>query len=288
MEFPAMAVRPTTAPAGRGAEATSSASPAWRRAVTPAEAVAVGSLIAAGLVVFSVHLGTASWAFDEFFFGILGVNFLHRGLLPVGRRPPLSGRLPHRSRPGSPRPGRTGEVRLTAATAGLATAGVPYVFARRAAGPRAAVAAAALWIFVRHASVMAGTALAAVTIERFDLLDPFMALFAAATLYAGWCWAETERWSWAAAAGAFAGLATASKLIGALVLVPVVVTAVLAGGDRRRRLAQAVLVVALCPAVLWLSFGGAIPDAPQRVHDIADQARAQKDAGHPAVVAGSV
>ena len=284
-----MAVRPSTAPAGGGAEVPRSAAPAAsRRPVTAAEAVAVAALLAAGLVVFFVHLGTASWAFDEFFFGILGVNFLHGdfsqtvGVHPylavylIGLVPTVLDRL------------GTGEARLTAATAGLATAGVLYVFARRVAGPRAAVAAAGLWIIVPHASVMAGTALAAVKIERFGLLDPFMALFAAATLYAGWRWAETERWSWAAAAGVLAGLTTASKLIGALVLVPVVVTALLAGGDRRRRLAQAVLVVVVCPAVLWLSFGGAIPDAPQRLHDIADQARAQEDAGHPAVVAGSV
>ena len=48
----------------------------------------VGPPATIGLVVFFVHLGTASWAFDEFFFGILGVNFLHGDFSQtVGTRP---------------------------------------------------------------------------------------------------------------------------------------------------------------------------------------------------------
>jgi 4-amino-4-deoxy-L-arabinose transferase-like glycosyltransferase len=241
-----------------------------------------------GAFVFFVHLATPSWGFDEFFFGVLGVNFLHGdwhrtvGVHPylavelIGLVPRVLGEF------------GTGVVRVAPATAGLATAGVLYAFARRVAGPRAAVAAAALWILLPHAAVMAGAPLAAVKIERFALLDPFMAFFDAVALYAGWRWAESEGWPWAAATGLAIGLATASKLIGALVLVPVLATVLLPGGERRTRLRQAALVVVLCPVVLWLSFGGAIGDAPQRLRDILDQAGDQNADGHATVVAGHV
>jgi hypothetical protein len=72
------------------------------------------------------------------------------------------------------------------------------------------------------------------------------------------------------------------------VLVPILATVLVPAGDRRRRLRQSALVVALCPLVLWLSFGGAIGEAPDRMRDILDQARDQNAAGHAAVVAGRV
>ena len=246
------------------------------------------ALLAAGLFVFFFRLGTASWAFDEFFFGVLGVNFLHGDFeRTVGVHPYLAVYLIGLA-PAILDEFGTGVVRVAPATAGLATAGVLFVFARRVAGPRAAVAAAALWILVPHAAIMAGAPLAAVKIERFGLLDPFMAFFDAAALYAGWRWAESERWPWAVATGLAVGLATSSKLIGALALVPILATVLVAGGDRRRRLQQAAVAVLLCPAVLWLSFAGAIGEASERMRDILDQARDQDAAGHAAVVAGRV
>ena len=138
-------------------------------------------LLAAGVLVFFVRLGTASWTFDEFFFGVLGVNFLHDDFDQTVGVHPLPRRLPHRPGAGRPRGGGTGVVRVAAATAGLATAGVLFLFARRVAGPRAAIAAAA-WIVVPHAAVMGDVPLAAVKIERFGVLDPFMVLFGAAAL----------------------------------------------------------------------------------------------------------
>lgn len=245
--------------------------------------VAVGLLTA---FVLFYRIGVPSWNFDEYFFGIVGRRFLEGYFdQDVGVHPYLGtyliGVIPALGSTGT-----TG-VRLAPAIAGFATAGVLFFFARRVAGYWAGLLAFALWGLLPHESVMDGVAFAAIKIERFGLLDVFMELFIAAALYAGWRWTGSEDWRWALSTGLLAGMATASKLAGAVVLVPILALSLITPG-LDRRVAQTAVVVVLCPGVLLLSFLPVLPEAPDRLGEMFDLARVHQELGHTVVVAGDL
>jgi 4-amino-4-deoxy-L-arabinose transferase-like glycosyltransferase len=236
--------------------------------------------------VFFYRLGTPSWNTDELLYKQLGLEYLsgdftnwygpYLGVYLIGIVPSLFD------------VGSTGAVRVVPALGGLATGAVLFLFGRRLAGFWAGVLALALWTLVPHASVMDGEPLAEIKIERFALLDVFLALFYTSALFAGWRWTARGSWRWAAATGSLAGLAMACKLIGCLVLVPIVVLALMTPRVDRERVAQVALVIALCPLVLLASFLPALPDMGSRLETMIDFARAQSASGKPVIIAGDL
>jgi 4-amino-4-deoxy-L-arabinose transferase-like glycosyltransferase len=252
-----------------------------------ARALALAGVALPTVYVLYFRIGLPSWNFDEYFYAIYGRRFLEGHFdQDVGVHPYfgtyLLGILPATGSTG------TTAVRLAPATAALATGALLFLFARRLAGYWAGLLALALWALLPHASVMDGVDIAAIKIERFGLLDALMELFLVAALYAGWRWTEGKHWAWAVATGVCAGLATASKLVGALVLLPIVVLSIVTPRLDRRRLAQTIAVVILCPVVLLMSFLPVMPEAPDRLRNMLDLARAHEALGHAVVVGGDL
>jgi hypothetical protein len=262
--------------------------PAPQRARRGAPAAAFVVVLLLGGFVHFFRLGTSSWNVDEYFYGLVGDAFLH-GDFRVGPGPhPYIGAYLLGLVPSATGSFSTTAVRIAPALAGMATGVVLFFFARRVAGARAGVIALALWLLLPHATVIGGAPFTAIRLERFGLLDPFMELFVAAALYAGWRWSEQRSWRWAAAAGACAGLATASKFVGALVVVPLAALAFVTPGRDRTRAAQTGLAFASCALSFALSFAPVLTDASRRVHAMLDLARANEAAGHATTIAGKV
>jgi 4-amino-4-deoxy-L-arabinose transferase-like glycosyltransferase len=268
-------------------------------AQAPLPAAAAGTTAARrpGLVALTVvgalaafaafyRLGAATWHYDEYLYTLLGERFLsgrfdqtpgphpYLGVYALG----LVGRLA-----GSD---SSGAIRIAPAVAGLVAGGALFLLARRVAGLWAGVIALAMWALLPHATAMAGVALTDLRIERYGLLDVFMEAFTAVALLGGWRWAETGSWRWAATAGVAAGLAASSKLIGASVLVPIWLLAVVAPGRDRRRLAQTAALSVLCVSTFALSLAPTLRDAPARVAGMFDSARQQEIEGHTSIIAG--
>jgi 4-amino-4-deoxy-L-arabinose transferase-like glycosyltransferase len=238
-----------------------------------------------GAFVLFFRLGTSSWNFDEYYYGLVGQQFLEGNFAP---RPGLHPYLGVYLLGVFPR--LTGEdsataIRVLPALAGLGTGWVLFLFARGVADLWAGAAAFALWCLLPHASEMAGAPLADIKIERFGLLDSFMALFMASALYSGWRWATTRSWGWAIATGVFAGLAMSSKLAGGLVLIPIALLALCSVRDRSHAL-QLLCLVTLPFLVLWLSFTPVLSEAFDRLEAIRTLARQEQVTGHATVVAG--
>jgi 4-amino-4-deoxy-L-arabinose transferase-like glycosyltransferase len=247
----------------------------------------IGVALAAAFVAF-FRLGTATWHFDEYFYSLLGQRFLSGQFDPRPGPHPyvgvyLIGVIPRVTGSNS-----SAAIRIAPALAGLATGAVLFLFARRIAGLRAGIVALATWALVPHATVMAGVALTDLRIERFALFDVFMEAFVAAALYTGWRWTQAGSWRWAAATGVLAGLAASCKVIGAYVLIPVWLLAIVTPGRDRRRLAQTALLTGLCPVVLALSFAPVLPEAHARFVAMLDLARENEAAGHLTIIAGHV
>jgi hypothetical protein len=254
-----------------------------RRAWATATLVVVASL---GAFAAFYKLGAATWHFDEYFYSIVGSQFLSGDFDSTpGVHPYLAvyliGLIPHVTGWEG-----TGWVRVAPALAGLGTGAVLFLFARRVAGLWAGILAFAMWALLPHASKMAGVALTDIRIERFALLDVFMEAFIAAALYAGWRWADAGGWPWAAATGVCVGLATSSKLIGASVLIPIWLLAIVTPGRCRQRLAQTGALTGLAALVLLLSFAPVLPEARARFDAMLTLAQENEAAGHVTVIAG--
>jgi Dolichyl-phosphate-mannose-protein mannosyltransferase len=258
------------------------------RALRRSQLTLLVGVVALGCFIHFVGLGTSSWNVDEYVYGSVGYSFLHGDFNAVpGPHPYLGayllGFVP--SVTGSVTPMA---VRVAPAAAGVATGVVLLVFAHRLAGYRAAVIAAAAWLLLPHATVMGGAALTAIRVERFGLLDVFMELFIALALYAGWRWSEEGAWGWALATGLFAGFAVSSKLVGALVLLPLASLLILNPERHRRRIVQFIAIAVVAVSTFWLSFAPVLPNAPERLDAMLDLGGVHEAAGHPSIIAGRV
>jgi hypothetical protein len=262
--------------------------PALWRPWTATRAAALVVVVALGCFVHFFRLGTSSWNFDEYFYALVGRNFLDGDFsVPPGPHPYIGTYLVGLV------PSITGSVSTTAArvmpaVAGVATGFMLLVFARRVRGVRAGMIALALWLLLPHATAMGGEPFTAIRVERFALLEPFGSLFVAAALYGGWRWTESRSWPWAAATGVCAGLAVACKFVESFAIIPVAALAFIAPGRGRTRAAQAALALALCATAVWLSFAPVLTEAPERVRAMLDLASANEAAGHPTIIAGDV
>jgi Dolichyl-phosphate-mannose-protein mannosyltransferase len=254
-----------------------------KRYLLPAVLAALAGL---ALFVYFFRLGVPSWRGDEidyrdsgraYWMGEFSRNventFLAKYIL--GKAAELFGTGPL-------------AVRVPTAAAGLLTGALLALLARRVAGWWGAALAFALWCFLPHPSIIGEIEVEPIKIERYARLDVWMGMFVAASLLAGWRWAESGRWRWAVLAGASAGLAAASKAPGVLVLPAVVVAGLMALGLSRRSLAQAGAVAGVAVlgvAATYLPAGG---EAPDLIGKMLDAQRAHAFFGHRFVFDGEI
>ncbi len=157
-------------------------------------------------------------------------------------------------------------VRAPAAAAGLLTGVGLLLLGRRIAGLWAGVIAFALWAFLPRAEIIGDFQVGRVQIERYFRLETFMELFVVAALFAAWRWSEDGRWRWAVAAGVSAGLATASKAPGVLVIPALVIVGLVWLPRDRRLIAQALAICVLPSVVVAITYLPLGTDAFDAIH----------------------
>ena len=138
-----------------------------------------------GLVaeVAFVHLGTADAAPDEYTYYHCGQAYLHGNFGCNPEHPPLAKEILGL---GSLLFGDSlTAARAVTAVFAVLTAYACYLFCRDVAGRAAGLVAAAMWGLLPQAGVENHTTLEAVRVDRFALLDPFVATFVAFALVAG-------------------------------------------------------------------------------------------------------
>ncbi|HEX5496709.1 MAG TPA: glycosyltransferase family 39 protein, partial [Mycobacteriales bacterium] len=200
------------------------------------------------------HLSAANWLSDEPTYARAGWRYVH-GLVDVNLEHPLTAKyLIGLSELVFGQ--NSWAVRLPAATASLATGVLLWWWVRQEAGRAAGVLCAGVWLLLPRWVYEWGPRL-----DRFGMLEPVLALFATAALYAGWRWTRTGRWRWPLVAGVALALATTSKESG-VVLAPVLA---LAGPVSLRsvravgQLAAGAGAAAATAAVTYLGAGGLSP-----------------------------
>ena len=179
------------------------------------------------------------------------------------------------------------EAALVSLAAGAAITFFIWKLGHLLCGPVAGAVAAYAWALLPQSlgSNEIGTVLDRP--ETQALLGPTTALFVVAALAAGLSWLDDERWRWAVAVGVLTGLATASKLTGALVGPPIVL-AVLAYRPVRRSVEQATAATGIALgtwAATYVPFGRTANEAVQYLWD---NQTGHLQAGHTQYVAGSV
>jgi 4-amino-4-deoxy-L-arabinose transferase-like glycosyltransferase len=92
-------------------------------------------------------------------------------------------------------------------------AAVTFLWLRREIGWWGALIPAGMWLLLPR-----GVQGDPMRIDRYALLDPTMVFFMIAGLAAGWTWVRSERWWWAAIAGALMAASVTSKVSAAVVL----------------------------------------------------------------------
>jgi 4-amino-4-deoxy-L-arabinose transferase-like glycosyltransferase len=162
------------------------------------------------------RLGAANWYSDEPTYAHAGWRYVH-GLFDVNLEHPFTAKyligLSQLLLGQNPT-----AIRLPAAVASLATGVLLWWWARQQAGRWAGLLCGGLWTLLPR-TVDGGEW--GPRIDRYAMLEPFLALFATLALYAGWRWARTGRWRWIICAGAAAALAATSKESG-VVMAPVI------------------------------------------------------------------
>jgi 4-amino-4-deoxy-L-arabinose transferase-like glycosyltransferase len=171
-------------------------------------------------------------------------------------------------------------VRMSAVIAGILTGVFLALIARRMAGDWAAIITAAIWFVLPHPDNF--------KLERYALLDVYMAMFTTLAILLAAQWGVSRKWRWIVASGVAAGAATACKLPGALVIVPIGVYVVASCRFSVRAILQTcalglaavgAFVAAYVPSVLQM------PAQLRFMIDWQSNARAQ---GHAVLVAGRV
>jgi 4-amino-4-deoxy-L-arabinose transferase-like glycosyltransferase len=118
---------------------------------------------------------------------------------------------------GAPFGGSIDATRLVTAVFAIVTAAFCYLFVTDCTDRVGGLIAAAAWGLLPQAGIEGNTTLEAVRINRFGLLDPFVACFVALALWTGWRWTTRGGVLWAVLTGAACVGAACSKAPGALV-----------------------------------------------------------------------
>src|SRR5215216_802344 len=161
-------------------------------------------------------------------------------------------------------------VRISAATATLLTGLVLFAFARRVAGYWVGVLALALWT-ISPLTLAFG---------RDATLEVFLAFFSTLALYLGWRWAESGSWWFAGFAGVALGLATASKVVGILLLPAVLLVGLLKIGLSRRLVFQGVLISLAAAAAALATYAPLGSEAPSAIRYMLEKQSRHNNRGH--------
>ncbi len=170
-----------------------------------------------GLVteVAFANLGTADGAPDEFTYRTCGEAYVHGAFACNLEHPLLAKEI---LGIGSLVFGDgIAAARATTALVAIATAIFCYLFCRDVAGRGAGLLAAGMWGLLPQVGLENGTTLEAVRIDRFALLDPYVAAFFAMALFAGARLARRGGRGVAFALGAAVAAAACAKAPGALI-----------------------------------------------------------------------
>jgi 4-amino-4-deoxy-L-arabinose transferase-like glycosyltransferase len=251
-----------------------------RRSVNRRDGVAVAAAIAIFVVggfdlVF--RLGVPDWSTDEVTYKTAGWAAFHGGgMLADYETPPLAKHiigvfeiLLGRSEV---------PVRISAVVAAILTGLFLALIARRVAGGWAALATAAVWFALPHPGTF--------KLERFALLDVFMAMFTTLGVLFAIVWGGSQKWRWVVAAGAALGLATACKQPGALALVPIGIFVLAGGAFSVRSFLQLSALAATAAGAFVAAYIPVINQMPAQVRYMMEFQIRQRARGH-AVLVGS-
>ena len=162
-------------------------------------------------------LSASNWLSDEPTYASAGWRYVH-GLVDVNLEHPLTVKYLIGFSELVFGQGDPSGIRLPSAAASLATGALLWWWARQEAGRAAGVLCAGMWLLLPRSTTGWNQA---PRLDRFAMLEPVLAFFAVAALYAGWRWIRTRRWRWAVVAGVAFALATTSKESG-VVIAPVI------------------------------------------------------------------
>ena len=193
------------------------------------------------------RLGAENWSWDEKLYANVGWEYVHGRVTRNLEHPPLAKYLigafelafGHSA----------GGARAAAVAATLGTALVLWRWAWREAGWWCGVLAGGMWLLLPHRTVGLGQRL-----DRYAMLEPFVAFFAVLALYCGWRWARGGRWPWVLATG-FAVAAAGTAKPNGFMVVPVIAAGVLLCRPSWRTLGQLAvggLVAAATAAAVYL------------------------------------
>jgi 4-amino-4-deoxy-L-arabinose transferase-like glycosyltransferase len=208
--------------------------------------------VASGVLVWGLlqnvwRLGAGNWASDEKLYAEVGWEYVHGRVTRNMEHPPLAKYLigafevvfGHSA----------GGARAAAVAATLGTALVLWRWAWREAGWWCGVLAGGMWLLLPHRADGLGQRL-----DRYAMLDPFVACAAVLALYCGWRWSRGGRWPWVLATGVAAAMACTAKANGVMV-VPVIAIGVLLSRRSWRTVGQLAvggLAAAATAAVVYL------------------------------------
>lgn len=225
------------------------------------------------------RLGRPDWSTDELFYRNNAWDAFHGGLALAPNSPPplakhiigtfeiLFGRS-------------VTSVRMSAVVAGILTGAFLALIARRIAGDWAAIAAAAVWFVLPHPGNF--------KLERYALLDIYMAMFATLAILFAVYWGENQRWRWTIAAGAAIGAATACKLPGALVLAPIGVYFLARDHHSRRSFLATGATAATAGAAFVAAYVPYVRQMPKQLEFMLTWQNDARARGHAVMVAGRV
>ena len=252
---------------------------ASRHGKTGRQVAAACAIAAVGGFDLLFRLGAPDWSTDELAYRDSGWSSFHGGsFLANPEHPPLAKHIVGVfeilfGRSETP-------VRMSAVVAGVLTGVFLALIARRVAGNWAALATAAVWFALPHPADL--------KLERFALLDVFMAMFTTLAILCVVHWSVSRTWRWVVATGIAVGLATACKLPGALAYAPVGVFVVVRGRFSVRSWLQLSALTAAGVGAFVAAYIPAVRQMPHQVgYMIAFQGR-QRTQGHPVLVGGHV
>jgi hypothetical protein len=143
------------------------------------------------------------------------------------------------------------DARLMTALIACATALFIYLFVSDVTDRIGGLIAAAAWGLLPQAGIEGNRVLEAVRIDRFAIIDPYVACFFAASLFAGWRWIHRRGRLWAFLTGCSCAAVTLAKAPGAAIAVTVMVF-IFAVRRRELRLYWSELLFAVTAAVIVL------------------------------------
>jgi 4-amino-4-deoxy-L-arabinose transferase-like glycosyltransferase len=234
---------------------------------------AAAALLAA--FVFLWRLGVASWNRDEYVYASAGRRWLAGHADYNLEHPPLAKYLVGAGQVIAGH-GPAG-ARLAAVAAAVGTGIVLALIARRLLGGSAALVAFVLWVVLPKPT-------AGLRVDRLAMLDVFAAAFAALALLLALRWAERPGRGIAALTGVAIGCAGASKVPGALVLVPVAAYVLL----ETRAIAQVVVAAVAAVGTFLLSYAPLDVSVTTALRTMWDFQRHESAVGFPLRVAGHV